>query len=136
LEDLRFLEDFKPEMIGVGPFIPHQNTPFARQPAGDLTLTLKVVALARLLVPRALLPATTALATVAPNGRELALQAGANVAMPNLSPTATRELYELYDGRTCAGDEAAHCRRCIERRIIAAGYEVDLGRGDPNRGKL
>ncbi|MDR0868245.1 MAG: [FeFe] hydrogenase H-cluster radical SAM maturase HydE [Planctomycetota bacterium] len=133
LEDLRFIEEFQPEMVGIGPFLPQASTPFGDCLPGDLTLTLKMVALARLLVPKALIPATTALGTISAQGRELGLKNGANVVMPNLSPTATRKFYALYDHKICTGDEAAHCRRCIENRIVGAGFTVDMGRGDPAR---
>ncbi|GHS99616.1 [FeFe] hydrogenase H-cluster radical SAM maturase HydE [Planctomycetales bacterium] len=133
LEDLRFIEEFQPEMVGIGPFLPQTSTPFGNCLPGDLTLTLKMVALARLLVPKALMPATTALGTLSAQGRELGLKHGANVVMPNLSPTATRQFYALYDNKICTGDEAAHCRRCIENRIVGAGFTVDMGRGDPAR---
>jgi len=93
-------------------------------------MTLVMVALTRLLLPKALLPSTTALGTLDPKGREKALKAGANVVMPNLSPTDVREQYALYDDKICTGDEAAHCRQCIEGRINSVGFYVDMGRGD------
>jgi biotin synthase len=128
--DLLFLRELDPQMIGIGPFIPHSATPLKDAAGGTLEETLDMVALTRLLVPKALLPATTALGTLDPLGREKALAAGANVVMPNLSPTAHRENYELYENKICTGDEAAHCRQCIEGRINRAGFTVDLGRGD------
>ncbi len=128
--DLLFLKELDPQMIGIGPFIPHSATPLKDAEGGSLERTLDMVALTRLLLPKALLPATTALGTLDPLGREKALAAGANVVMPNLSPTTQREKYELYENKICTGDEAAHCRQCIEGRINRAGFTVDLGRGD------
>ncbi|MDR2588503.1 MAG: [FeFe] hydrogenase H-cluster radical SAM maturase HydE [Spirochaetales bacterium] len=130
LQDLRFMEELQPEMIGIGPFIPQADTPFGSQSAGSLNLALRMVALARLAVPAALIPATTAMGTIAPDGRELALKAGANVVMPNLSPQNVRKLYALYDNKICTGDEAAACRFCIEGRIRSAGFEPLMCRGD------
>ncbi len=129
-DDLLFLEKLKPEMVGIGPFIPHHATPFADMPQGTAELTIFMVALVRLILPNALLPATTALGTIVPNGRELALKAGANVVMPNLSPTDVRSKYLLYDNKICTGDESAQCRKCLENRVISAGYKVVKSRGD------
>jgi biotin synthase len=129
-EDLCFLKELEPDMIGIGPFIPHRETPLKGSKGGTVEDTLVMLAFARLLVPDCLLPATTAMGTLHPKGRELALKVGANVVMPNLSPTAVRAKYELYENKICTGDEAAHCRQCIERRINSAGFEVDMGRGD------
>ncbi|MDK2810191.1 MAG: biotin synthase, partial [Petroclostridium sp.] len=128
--DLCFLKELEPDMIGIGPFIPHRETPLKGSKGGTVEDTLVMLAFARLLVPDCLLPATTAMGTLHPKGRELALKVGANVVMPNLSPTAVRAKYELYENKICTGDEAAHCRQCIERRINSAGFEVDMGRGD------
>lgn len=130
VKDLRFLKDLNPEMVGIGPFIPHQDTPLKDETSGDLELTCILLAIVRLMLPKVLLPATTALGSISPSGREKGLKAGANVVMPNLSPTNVRDKYLLYDGKICTGDEAAHCRGCIERRINSAGYEVNMGRGD------
>lgn len=130
LEDLRFMQDLKPHMIGIGPFIHHKDTPFRDMPDGTLKDTLHLLAMLRLSFPHALLPATTALGTIHPLGRELGLKAGANVVMPNLSPRGVRGKYLLYDGKICTGDEAAECRSCMERRIASAGYEVVVSRGD------
>jgi len=129
-EDLLFLHELQPEMIGIGPFIPHSATPLAGATGGTVEDTLVMVALARLFVPAAMLPATTAMGTLDPVGREKALKAGANVVMPILSPLAVREKYALYENKICTGDESAHCRSCIELRIVASGYQIDLGRGD------
>ena len=133
VEDLRFLQRLDPDMIGIGPFIPAPNTPFADKPGGTLALTLRLVAVLRLLFPHALLPATTALGTIHPQGRELGLHAGANVVMPNLSPADVREKYALYAGKLCTGEEAAECRACLETRVRAAGYEIVTDRGDVRR---
>ncbi len=133
VQDLRFLQELDPDMIGIGPFLPQADTPFARSPKGDLTLTLRLISLLRLLFPHALLPATTALGTLDPNGRELGLQAGANVVMPNLSPVGVRALYALYDNKICTGEESAQCRGCLERRVAAAGYRVVTDVGNVKR---
>nr|WP_235775206.1 MULTISPECIES: [FeFe] hydrogenase H-cluster radical SAM maturase HydE [Paenibacillus] len=129
-EDLLYLKELDPDMIGIGPFIPHAGTPLRQEPAGSFETTLDMIALARLFVPAALIPATTAMGTAHPYGRELALQAGANVVMPNLSPVAVRPKYTLYDGKICIGDESAQCRFCLELRIREAGFVMDMGRGD------
>jgi biotin synthase len=130
LEDLRFLEDLNPHMAGIGPFIPQADTPFGNYPPGGFRQTLRMVALTRLLLPRALIPATTALGTISPLGREKGLMAGANVVMPNLSPKDVRKLYALYDNKICTGDEAAECRLCMEGRIRNFGFVPNMGRGD------
>ena len=130
IADLRFLQELKPQMIGIGPFVPHHDTPFADEKGGTLELTLRLLGILRLMFPKVLLPATTALGTIAPNGRELGLQTGCNVVMPNLSPVDVRKKYELYDNKICTGEEAAECRVCLQRRIEAAGYEVAAERGD------
>ncbi|MDR0555158.1 MAG: [FeFe] hydrogenase H-cluster radical SAM maturase HydE [Treponema sp.] len=130
LEDLRFLRELQPQMVGIGPFIPQKDTPFGAYPAGALNLTLRMLALVRLLLPQALIPATTALGTISPDGREQGLMAGANVVMPNLSPRETRKLYALYDNKICTGDEAAECRYCMEGRIRRFGFTPAMCRGD------
>ena len=129
-EDLVFLGRLRPQMVGIGPFIPHHATPYAREEAGSVDLTLKLLAVIRVLLPKVLLPATTALGTLDPLGREKGLAMGANVVMPNLSPTDNRALYELYDNKVCVGDEAAKCRNCLEMRVKVAGYELVGDRGD------
>lgn len=129
-EDLLFLKDLEPQMVGIGPFIPHKKTPLGIYPGGTVEQTLLMLALTRLLLPKVLLPSTTALGTLDNQGREKALKVGANVVMPNLSPTEVREKYELYQDKICTGDEAAHCRQCIEKRINSVGFKVDMGRGD------
>ncbi|MDR2757693.1 MAG: [FeFe] hydrogenase H-cluster radical SAM maturase HydE [Planctomycetaceae bacterium] len=129
IKDLRFLQELEPAMIGIGPFIAHHETPFNRFKNGDLQLTLRLVGILRLMFPYALIPATTALGTADPQGREMGLRAGANVVMPNLSPVDVRKKYELYDNKICTGDEAAECRACLSRRVLSAGYEIvtDIG---------
>lgn len=129
-EDLIFLKDLNPEMVGIGPFIPHHDTIFKDEPTGSLEKSIIVLALTRLLLPSVLLPATTALGTIDPKGREAGLNAGCNVVMPNLSPTDVRSKYTLYDNKICIGDEAAECRNCIEQRINRAGFVLDTSRGD------
>ena len=128
--DLRFLQELQPQMIGIGPFIPHHNTPFAEEKGGTLELTLRLLGILRLMFPRVLLPATTALGTIAPNGRELGLMTGCNVVMPNLSPVMVRKKYDLYDNKICTGDEAAECIRCMSLRVSKVGYTVVQSRGD------
>ena len=130
IADLRFLQELRPHMIGIGPFIPHKDTPFAAEKAGTLRDTLHLLAVIRLMFPQVLLPATTALGTIDPTGREQGVLAGANVIMPNLSPTDVRGKYLLYDGKICTGDESAECRSCMERRMERIGYHVCVDRGD------
>lgn len=130
VSDLRFMQKLQPEMIGIGPFIPAEGTPFAGYPAWELSLTLRLISIIRLMFPNALIPSTTALGTIHPKGREMGLAAGANVVMPNLSPTSVRKLYSIYDNKICTGDEAAECRRCLEERVAAAGYRIVTDRGD------
>lgn len=129
-EDMLFLKELDPHMVGIGPFIPHHDTPFAAEKAGTLELTLFMVALTRLMLPHALIPATTALGTVAFDGRERGILAGANVVMPNLSPRDVRKKYLLYDNKICTGDEAAECRSCLERRMNGIGCRIVVSRGD------
>lgn len=124
ISDIRFLQELKPDMIGIGPYINHAQTPFAEFNNGSLELTLRLIAVLRLIFPYALIPATTALGTVHPAGRELGLKAGANVVMPNLSPVKVRKLYDLYENKICTGEEAAQCRGCLERRVKSAGYNI------------
>lgn len=130
VKDMEFITEFQPEMVGIGPFIPHHDTPFASESQGTVEQTIYLLSLLRILKPDLLLPATTALGTIDPNGREKGILAGANVVMPNLSPTAVREKYELYDNKICTGDEAAECRQCLEERIKGIGYELVVNRGD------
>ena len=128
--DLAFLAALRPEMVGIGPFIPHAQTPFARFPAGDVERTLVMISLTRLLLPSAMLPATTALATAAGEGRERGILAGANVVMPNLSPEAARKRYTLYDNKLSEGAECAAHLDALRQRLSRIGYEVVTGRGD------
>lgn len=130
VEDFLFLQSFKPHMVGIGPFIAHTNTPFKDYESGTLDQTLFCVALTRLILPKTLLPSTTALGTIYSGGREKALKAGANVVMPSLSPKEMKAKYELYENRICIADESVRCRGCIESRIFLSGYEIDLSRGD------
>lgn len=130
VDDLLFLKELYPHMIGIGPFIPHKDTVFKSEEQGTLGITILMIALTRLILPKALIPATTALGTIHPMGREYGLKAGANIVMPNLSPRVVRTKYAIYDNKICTGDEAAECRYCIENRIKNAGFEIDLSRGD------
>ena len=130
VEDLRFIEKLQPEMVGMGPFIPHHDTEYAGCEAGPVKLTLRLLSIIRLMLPEVLLPATTALGTVDPRGREKGILAGANVIMPNLSPSEVRGKYLLYDNKICTGDEAAECIRCIQKRVSSVGYRVVVDRGD------
>lgn len=129
-DDMLFFERFRPHMIGIGPFLPHKDTPFADKPKGSYELTLFLLSLCRLLLPSVLLPATTALGTIDPLGREAGVLAGANVIMPNLSPTAVRKKYMLYDNKICTGDESAQCRTCLKNRMNKIGYDIVISRGD------
>ncbi|MDO4459187.1 MAG: [FeFe] hydrogenase H-cluster radical SAM maturase HydE [Clostridia bacterium] len=133
IKDLRFMQDLKPEMIGIGPFLSHKDTPFRDKENGSFELTIRLLAVLRLMFPYCLLPATTALGTINPLGREYGFKAGANVIMPNLSPTEIRKLYMLYDNKICTGDESAHCVNCIGRRAASVGYNVVISRGDPKK---
>ena len=129
-DDFLFLKELDPEMVGIGPFIPHQDTPFHGEKSGTLEDTLFYLALLRLMLPHALLPATTALGTIHPKGRELGVLSGANVVMPNLSPVSVRKKYMLYDGKICTGDEAAECRYCLSRRMEQIDCQIVSDRGD------
>ena len=132
-EDFLFIRELHPEMVGIGPFIPHRDTPFAEETGGSLEQTLFLLSLLRIMEKDVLLPATTALATIHPTGREQGILAGANVLMPNLSPVCVREKYSLYDGKVCTGDEAAECRDCLAERLQNIGYEMVVDRGDSPR---
>lgn len=129
-KDLKFIEEFKPDMCGIGPFIPHKDTPFADKTAGTLEMTCYLLSIIRLIKPNILLPSTTALGTINEKGRELGILAGANVVMPNLSPVSVRKKYELYDNKICTGEESAECRKCLENRMNSIGYEIVIDRGD------
>lgn len=129
-EDLLYIHRLQPHMVGIGPFIPHHDTPFAEEKQGSLETTLLMLGLTRLIVPNVLLPATTALGTIHPKGREMGILAGANVVMPNLSPQDVRKKYLLYDNKICTGDEAAECIACLGRRMESIGYSLVSARGD------
>lgn len=129
-KDLLFLHKLQPQMVGIGPFIPHCDTPLKDEPQGSLELTLFLLGIIRLMLPQVLLPATTALGTIHPNGREMGILAGANVCMPNLSPTAVREKYMLYNNKISTGEEAAQSRDALAARMEAIGYRVVVSRGD------
>ena len=133
-KDLKFIEEFKPDMCGIGPFIPHHETPFAGYAAGSVELTCYLLSIIRLIHPSVLLPATTALGTIDPRGRQKGILAGANVVMPNLSPVRVRKQYELYDGKICTGEESAQCRGCLEKQMEAIGYKIVTERGDIKHG--
>lgn len=132
-KDLKFIETFRPDMCGIGPFIPHHQTPFRNMPAGSAELTCFLLSVIRLMLPAVLLPATTALGTIHPRGREMGILAGANVVMPNLSPRGVRKQYELYDNKICTGEESAQCRGCLEMRMESIGYRTVTARGDAVR---
>ena len=129
-KDLLFIHELQPEMVGIGPFIPHCDTPFREAPQGSLELTLFLLGIIRLMLPKVLLPATTALGTIHPEGRELGILAGANVCMPNLSPVAVRKKYTLYNNKISTGEEAAQSRDALAKRIASIGYRVVVSRGD------
>ena len=129
-KDLQFIEIFRPEMVGIGPFIPAAGTPFEHKPAGSVELTIRLLAIIRILHPHVLLPATSALGTMHPQGRERAVNAGANVVMPNLSPQDTRALYAIYNNKLSTGSEAAESAADIRARMKAIGYDVPTDRGD------
>ena len=131
--EVAFIRDFQPDMCGIGPFIPHHATPFGEEPAGTLEQTVYLLSIIRLLVPSVLLPATTALGTIDPVGREKGILAGANVVMPNLSPVAVRKKYELYENKICTGEESAQCRGCLAGRMASIGFEIVTDRGDVKR---
>lgn len=134
-DDLLFIQEFKPHMVGIGPFISHKDTPFCDQENGTLEDTLLLLSILRLMQPSLLLPATTALGTIHPKGREQGILAGANVVMPNLSPTENRAKYSLYDNKICTGDESAQCIRCMDMRMDSIGYKIVVDKGDsPMRG--
>lgn len=128
--DMLFIQRLNPHMVGIGPFIPHHDTPFSKQKAGTLELTLFLLGLLRLLLPRVLLPATTALGSIHPYGRELGILAGANVIMPNLSPRHVRDSYSLYDNKLSTGAESAEGLRLLKSQMSAIGYHIVTARGD------
>ena len=134
-KDLYFIQEFQPDMCGIGPFIPQHATRFAKEKAGSLRETLFLLALLRLIKPNLLLPATTALGTIDEHGRELGILSGANVLMPNLSPTEVRKKYLLYDNKICTGDESAQCRADLEEKMEAIGAKLLVDRGDAKKEK-
>lgn len=129
-EDLVFIKELSPQMVGIGPFISHTDTPFKDFSNGSVSLTLNLIAIIRLMLPNILIPATTALGTLDNKGREKGILAGANVLMPNLSPVSVRKKYMLYDNKICTGDEAAQCKHCLNNRIEKIGYHIVTDRGD------
>ena len=130
VEDLLFIKELQPHMVGIGPFISHKDTPFKDMQNGTLEQTLKMLGIVRLMLPKVLLPSTTALGTINPQGREMGILWGANVVMPNLSPTDVRKKYMLYDNKISTGDEAAESRYNMEKRMEKIGYKVVENRGD------
>ncbi|WP_099468379.1 [FeFe] hydrogenase H-cluster radical SAM maturase HydE [Konateibacter massiliensis] len=130
VEDLLFIKELSPQMVGIGPFISHKDTPFKDFENGSVELTLNLISILRLMLPNILIPATTSLGTLDGKGREKGILAGANVLMPNLSPVSVRKKYMLYDNKICTGDEAAECRQCLNRRVEAIGYKIVSARGD------
>ncbi len=129
-KDLKFIEEFQPDMCGIGPFIPAKNTPFEGEKAGTLDLTCYLLSIIRLIKPNILLPSTTALGTIDPMGREKGILAGANVVMPNLSPPTVRKKYNLYDNKISDGAESAQSRDALAERMHRIGYEIVTDRGD------
>lgn len=130
VEDLLFIQKLDPQMVGIGPFVPHHDTRFKEEPSGSVELTTYLISILRLMNPHLLLPATTALGTIDPRGREKGVLAGANVVMPNLSPVAVRKDYSLYDNKICTGEEAAECAGCLGRRLSTIDYQLSFTRGD------
>lgn len=130
VDDLLFIRKLDPQMVGIGPFVPHHDTKFKDYPSGTVELTTYLTSILRLMNPHLLLPATTALGTIDPRGREKGILAGANVVMPNLSPVAVRKDYSLYDNKICTGEEAAECAGCLGRRLASIDYELVFTRGD------
>ena len=129
-DDLLFIKKLKPQMCGIGPFVPHKDTDYRDFEHGSLELTLTLLSIIRLMNPDILLPATTALGTIDFRGRELGILHGANVVMPNLSPSEHRKDYSLYDNKICTGEEAAECLVCLKNRMRSIGYEIVNSRGD------
>lgn len=129
-QDMLFMREFEPQMIGIGPFIPHHDTPFADKAPGSVDMTLMLLSLCRIMLPRVLLPATTALGTLDGSGRKQGVLAGANVIMPNLSPVSVRKKYLLYDNKAITGDDAAESLNTLRRHMAEIGYELISARGD------
>ena len=129
-KDLKFIEEFQPDMCGIGPFIPHKDTKFKDFGAGSADLTCFLLSIVRLIKPNILLPSTTALGSIEESGRERGILSGANVIMPNLSPESTRSLYELYNNKLHTGCESAQGLRELKRKIESIGYKIVVNRGD------
>ena len=129
-KDMVFMQAFKPQMIGIGPFLPHQDTPFKNEKPGSVELTLYLLALSRILLPWVLLPATTALGTAEGDGRQRGVLAGCNVVMPNLSPADVRKKYMLYDNKAGTDLTAAEGVAILRQQMADIGYDVVIGRGD------
>ena len=129
-DELMFIQNFMPHMCGIGPFIPHKDTCFSAEPAGSVDMTCMLLSCIRLIHPKILLPATTALGTMHPNGREKGILSGANVVMPNLSPASVRKKYMLYDNKLSDGAESAQAKNALEEGIKAIGCEIEISRGD------
>ena len=136
VKDLRFIKEFSPHMVGIGPFIPHSATPFKDKPPGTVEKTLYLLAVIRLLLPEVLLPATTALGSLEKDGRERGILAGANVVMPNLTPPDQREKYSLYNNKLSTGCESAEGLSALKDKILKTGYEIVISRGDSKKGKV
>ncbi|RDY24475.1 [FeFe] hydrogenase H-cluster radical SAM maturase HydE [Romboutsia maritimum] len=130
VEDLMFIKELSPEMVGIGPFVPHCDTKFAGFKGGSLELTLFLIGIIRLMLPDSLIPATTAVGTIDPIGREKAILSGSNVLMPNLSPVEVRKKYSLYDNKICTGEEAAECIGNLRNKMNSIGYDIVVSRGD------
>ena len=129
-KDMVFMQEFRPHMVGIGPFLPHQDTPFRGEPAGSVRTTLFALALCRIMLPRVLMPSTTALGTVDSDGRKMGVLAGCNVIMPNLSPLDVRKKYMLYDNKAGTDLTAAQGIALLRSQMEEIGYEVVVGRGD------
>lgn len=130
VDDILFIQRLRPQMIGMGPFIPHHDTPLANEPPGSMAMTLKLISIFRLINPRVLIPATTALSTLMKNGHQAGIMAGANVVMPNLSPVEDRSKYALYDNKAFQNSEAAEGLQLLRDELKTIGYEIEVGRGD------
>ena len=130
VEDIRFLQELQPDMIGIGPFLPHKDTPFREFAKGSLTTTLRLISILRIMFPNALIPSTTALGTLQEKGREMGLKAGANVVMPNLSPLSKRKLYQLYNNKICTDEEGAEGLTKLKESVSAAGYQIVVNIGN------
>ena len=130
VNDLLFIKELQPEMVGIGPFLVHQDTPFKNQKNGDLNLTLFLLSIIRIMTKDVLLPATTALATLDPNGRIEGIKHGCNVVMPNLSPNEVRKKYLLYDNKASSGQEASEGLNELADTLKKEGYQIVYQRGD------